>query len=105
MYTDTPLLENTVNGTQLSGIQASTNVNGNVYGRIRRNSQKTVISVNGQKALKNIGKMLVKEILLGQLSSNAEKVNDYAVYRSVMMSPQLEGEVFITIRRKVAVST
>ena len=95
MYTDTPLLENTVNGTQLSGIQASTNVNGNVngavYGRIRRNSQKTVISVNGQKALKNIGKMLVKEMLLVQLCSNAEKVNNYAVYHSVMMSPQLEG--------------
>ena len=87
MYTDTPLLENTVNGTQLSGIQASTNV----YGRIRSNSQKTVISVNGQKALKNIGKMLVKEMLLVQLSSNAEKVNDYAVYHSVMMSWQLEG--------------
>ena len=57
MYTDTPLLENTVNGTQLSGLQASTNVNGNVYGavygRIRRNSQKTVISVNGQKPSKH----------------------------------------------------
>ena len=51
----------------------------------------THISVNGQKALKNIGKMLVKEMLLVQPSSNAEKVNDYAVYHSVMMSPELEG--------------
>ena len=79
VYTDTPLLENTVNGTQLSGIHAFTNVNGNVYGnvygRIRRNSQKTVISVNGQKALENIGKILVKAELLIQLSSHAEKVN------------------------------
>ena len=83
MYTDTPLLENTVNGTQLSGLQASTNVNGNVYGavygRMRRNSQKTVISVNGQKALKNIGKMLVKEILLVQLMRNAHKFGSSSI--------------------------
>ena len=81
MYTDTLLLENTVNGTQLSGIQASTNGNvyGAVYGRIRRNSQKTVISVNGQKALKNIGKMLVKEMLLVQLMRNAHKFGSSSI--------------------------
>ena len=37
--------------------------------------------------------MLVKDILLVQLCSNAEKVNDYAVYHSVMMSPQLEDQL------------
>ena len=64
MYTDTSLLENPVNDTQVSGLQASTNVNGFVNGtvnaRIQHNSQKTVNSVNRQKALENIGKMLGK---------------------------------------------
>ena len=67
MHTDTPLLENTANGTQLSGIQAFANANsfanGNANSRIQHNSPKTVISANRDKAFKNIGKMLVKEML------------------------------------------
>ena len=71
MYTDTSLLENPVNDTQVSGLQASTNVNGfvndTVNARIQHNSQKTVNSVNRQKALENIGKMLGKEMLLNRI--------------------------------------
>ena len=80
MYTDTSLLENTANDTQLSGIQAFANANelanGSANGRIRHNSPKTVNSANRQKALENIGKMGIKEMLSVQLCSNAGKLID-----------------------------
>ena len=70
IYIDTSLLENTANDTQLSVIQAFANANGltndSANGRIRHNSQKTVNSANRQKALENIGKMLVKQMLSNQ---------------------------------------
>ena len=80
MYTDTSLLENVVNSSQVSGLQTYTNVYSDVYkpvySRIRQNSQKTVNSVNRQKALENIGKMGIKEMLSVQLCSNAGKLID-----------------------------
>ena len=80
MYTDTSLLENVVNSSQVSGLQTYTNVNSDVYkpvySRIQHNSQKMVNSVNRQKALENIGKMGKKEMLSVQLCSNAGKVID-----------------------------
>ena len=80
MYTDTSLLENVVNSSQVSGLQTYTNVYSDVYkpvySRIQHNSQKTVNSVNRQKALENIGKMGIKEMLSVQLCSNAGKVID-----------------------------
>ena len=101
MYTDTSVLENTANDTQLSGIQAFANANelanGSANGRIRHNSQKTVNSANRQKALENIGKMLVKEMLSNQLFANAEKVIDYAVNNSGMMSRQLDQQLLYQI--------
>ena len=51
-------------------------VNNAVNSCSQHNSPKTVNSVNRQKALGNIGKMLVKEMLSVQLCSNAEKVID-----------------------------
>ena len=95
MYTDTSLLENTANDTQLSGIQPFANGSANV--RIQHNSQKTVNSANKQKALENIGKMLVKEMLSNQLFANAEKVIDYAVNNSRMMSRQLDQQLLYQI--------
>ena len=101
MYTDTSVLENTANDTQLSGIQAFANANGlangSANGRIRQNSQKTVNSANRQKALENIGKMLVKEMLSNKLFANAEKVIDYAVNNSGMMSRQLDQQLLYQI--------
>ena len=101
MYTDTSLLENTANDTQLSGIQPFANANsfanGSANGRIQHNSQKTVNTANRQKALENIGKMLVKEMLSNQLFANAEKVIDYAVNNSGMMSRQLDQQLLYQI--------
>ena len=101
MYTDTPISENVVNRGQVSGLQTYTNVNSvvntPVYSRIQHNSQKTVNFVNRQKALENIRKMLAKEMLVSQLCINAEKVIEYAVNNSGIMSRALDKQLLYQI--------
>ena len=54
-------------------------------------------SANRQKVLENIGKMGIKEMLSNQLFANAEKVIEYAVNNSGMMSRQLDQQLLYQI--------
>ena len=67
LHTDTPIFDNAANSSQVSGIQtfaiANSVANSTANSCKQHNSQKTVISANRQKALENIGKIGVKEIL------------------------------------------
>ena len=94
LYTHTPVLENPVNDTQVSGLQASTNVNGfvndTVNVRIQHYSQKTVNSVYRQKSLENIGKMLVKEMLSVQGLSASKSVGQIIFDALNLKAPEVQ---------------
>lgn len=95
---------NLVNSSQVSGLQAFTDVNGPVNipvnGRLQVLTEKSVPFVNKQIMLENMLNSVKKEMLATQLHENAKNVIGYAVHNSGFMNRALDADMLCQILYK-----